>query len=791
MRRGTRSASAPPSGASSAVGTKPAAATSPAHPAFPVDVVTRMPTPTVSIHVPMFETNAPAQSSAKRRCRNGANACERFTDVRRYPATPRADRPGGEDPEHQMLGRDHAVPVVRGDLVAAAATRERAHELEVGGAQRRHRLGGPERRRRVVVVHDGSRPCRRGRARCRATCRRTRSSAPPRRSRERRGRRVRRGCRVRAQWRRTRAVPRRARTRPPSPRRSVPCSFHSARSSSTLRSRRASTCRGRPRVGADAVEVARHDVGGDAREVGEQVVNRPFGCRRRDRVERDVVGVGHERVHAQTHTAVRITDLVHGAPSSRADARGYRGRSAVAWAPRRHGGPDQRMGCEDGNPQGGQPRGVGGRTRVQQLRDAHRRRRVAAGRRRRPRRRRQPLRHRRHLRQGPVRGVPRPGARAARRSEVVITTKVGMRSPRARPAGARRYITRRLRREPRPARHRLHRPLPPAPCPTPRRRSPRPSRRSPSWSPAGKVREIGCSNFTGAQLDEAEAVGEGARRPALRERAERLQPPQPRGRRRRAPGVRTTRRRAHALLPARQRRAHRQVPQGRGAPRGLAARGVGPDGRPVRQRREDATSSSASPEYADRPRAHAPRARALVAGRRADGRERHRRCHVARAGARQRRRHHRVDADRGRAGRGRRARRASAAEPEVAHHRRRHDRPRAGSARRRRRPGRAVGCSRSSTTSPSIRRARSSLRALDGVGVAGAARARRRRGCAIPPRCSRRSRRRRWRCGTVPRSAPAPSSCSRPTSGSSGRTRRWPSPRSEPASCRAGVARNA
>ena len=61
------------------MGTNPAAATSPAHPAWPVDDVTRIPTPTASIHVPMFDTNAPAHSSAKRRCRNGANALESST----------------------------------------------------------------------------------------------------------------------------------------------------------------------------------------------------------------------------------------------------------------------------------------------------------------------------------------------------------------------------------------------------------------------------------------------------------------------------------------------------------------------------------------------------------------------------------------------------------------------------------------------------------------------------------------------------------------------------------------
>ena len=41
----------------------------------------------------------------------------------------------------------------------------------------------------------------------------------------------------------------------------------------------------------------------------------------------------------------------------------------------------------------------------------------------------------------------------------------------------------------------------------------------------GKVREIGCSNFSAAQLKEAEAAAGGG--PAFRQRAERVQPPPP------------------------------------------------------------------------------------------------------------------------------------------------------------------------------------------------------------------------------------------------------------------------
>ena len=91
------------------MGTKPAAATSPVHPALPVAVVTRMPTPTVSIQVPMFETKAPAHSSAKRRCRNGANDGDRFTG----PTVP-----------GYVVGPARAVPAPRGwiDTPAVAWT---------------------------------------------------------------------------------------------------------------------------------------------------------------------------------------------------------------------------------------------------------------------------------------------------------------------------------------------------------------------------------------------------------------------------------------------------------------------------------------------------------------------------------------------------------------------------------------------------------------------------------------------------------------------------------------------
>jgi hypothetical protein len=56
-RRDRRSARAPPSNPTIAVGRNPAAAIKPAQAAFPVSSWTYRPRATVSIHVPTFETN--------------------------------------------------------------------------------------------------------------------------------------------------------------------------------------------------------------------------------------------------------------------------------------------------------------------------------------------------------------------------------------------------------------------------------------------------------------------------------------------------------------------------------------------------------------------------------------------------------------------------------------------------------------------------------------------------------------------------------------------------------------
>ena len=74
VRRGTRSATAPPSGAGTAWGRSRPRRRSRST-ALPVLVVTRMPTPTVSIHVPMFDTNAPPQpreAAVPEGCEGGA-----------------------------------------------------------------------------------------------------------------------------------------------------------------------------------------------------------------------------------------------------------------------------------------------------------------------------------------------------------------------------------------------------------------------------------------------------------------------------------------------------------------------------------------------------------------------------------------------------------------------------------------------------------------------------------------------------------------------------------------------
>ena len=87
----------------------------------------------------------------------------------------------------------------------------------------------------------------------------------------------------------------------------------------------------------------------------------------------------------------------------------------------------------------------------------------------------------------------------------------------------------------------------------------------------GLVGAIGCSNFTAAELEEAERHGARAGPGALRHRAERIQPAGARDRGRGGARLRAPRDLDPALLPARQRPAQRQVPARRAGARGQPA----------------------------------------------------------------------------------------------------------------------------------------------------------------------------------------------------------------------------
>ena len=247
-------------------------------------------------------------------------------------------------------------------------------------------------------------------------------------------------------------------------------------------------------------------------------------------------------------------------------------------------------------------------------------------------------------------------ALGSRRGEAVITTKVGGRgAPRAqrREPGVDQPGH---RRQPAPARHRPHRPLPPAHARRRRPRSARRSRRSPSSSPRARCARSAARTSPAQMLEEAGRRGQGPGRAAVRERAERLQPARPLARSRGAPGLREPRHHAHALLPARERRAHRQVQARRAArPRARASR------RGATAPRRCSPTRSSTPSIASRrtrrttgtrcpsSRSRGSRARPTVG-------ERDRRRDVAGAGAGERRGHERVAAHRRRARRGRRAR---------------------------------------------------------------------------------------------------------------------------------------
>ena len=169
---------------------------------------------------------------------------------------------------------------------------------------------------------------------------------------------------------------------------------------------------------------------------------------------------------------------------------------------------------------------------------------------------------------------------------------------------------------------------------------------------AGKALEIGCSNFTVAQLREAEAAATDGVGP-FRQRAERVQPVAPEGRARRAPRVRTGRPRLPALLPPGVGGAHRQVPaRPATSRRHPAVGGEAERGAAVRRHCSPWWSSSPNSRRAQGPEHGGARHRL---DRRPPARGLgHRRGHLARAGPRQCRRR-RLGARRRRPGRDRRA----------------------------------------------------------------------------------------------------------------------------------------
>src|SRR4051812_4558218 len=105
-----------------------------------------MPTPTVSIHVPMFERNAPVQKAAKTLCRNGAKglvdrlgAGECGTAGVWQSSRSSAFEVLGtrdEDRHDDDLGMGRPVPAERRDLVGAAPSGGRPHQVEGARPQR-------------------------------------------------------------------------------------------------------------------------------------------------------------------------------------------------------------------------------------------------------------------------------------------------------------------------------------------------------------------------------------------------------------------------------------------------------------------------------------------------------------------------------------------------------------------------------------------------------------------------------------------------------------------------------
>ena len=230
---------------------------------------------------------------------------------------------------------------------------------------------------------------------------------------------------------------------------------------------------------------------------------------------------------------------------------------------------------------------------------------------------------------------PRPGARRAAATRSCSPPSSAMKIDEQRQGAKPDYVRQALRGQPAPAGAPIASTSTSSTCPTPTTPIADTLGALDELVRAGKVREIGCSNFSVEQLREAEAAVAAGRR-ALRQRAERIQPPAPRaGAGRRPRRVRARRPRLPALLPARQRAAHRQVPPGPAAAGGHAALA----GRRSPRFLNDRTwrSSRRSSSFADVARPHAAGARLLLAAGPPAGRLGDRRRHVAGADPGQRR----------------------------------------------------------------------------------------------------------------------------------------------------------
>ena len=161
----------------------------------------------------------------------------------------------------------------------------------------------------------------------------------------------------------------------------------------------------------------------------------------------------------------------------------------------------------------------------------------------------------------------------------------------------------------------------------------------------GKVRYIGNSNFPAWRIAEAELTARHINVNRVRVVPGRIQPGGARHRKGSAAGGAALQSRPAAVLPARQRTAHRQIPARRRGAGGYAlCQGAGAEDRYVTPRNEDIVEKLQAFAQGARPQ-HAG-ARLLLAGVAAAGLKRDRRRHPRRAG-RAERQGDRLDAERG------------------------------------------------------------------------------------------------------------------------------------------------